>query len=67
MTIEEVMPFLLIFNTIINVSILWYVICISSDIRKNHFSLESMLSFIYQSVLSRFDEMISKKARNNND
>lgn len=63
MTPEEILPLLLIFNTIISVSTLWYVIGISTDINRNRFSLENMLSLIYQSLLSRFDEILSKKER----
>lgn len=67
MTLDEILPFLLIFNTIISVCTLWYVICISTDINRNHFSLDNRLSMIYQYLLIRFDKMLGKKARTEND
>lgn len=63
MTLDEILPLLLIFNTIISVSTLCYVIGISTDIDRNRRSLETMLSIIYQSLLSRVDEILSKKER----
>lgn len=62
MTLDGILPFLLIFNTIISVCNLWYVICISTDIKRNHFSLDDRLSLIYQSLLIQLNEMIGKKA-----